>query len=135
MDYDDPTPCPECGAEDAEYGQHEPGCPSGYPTREEYNPPTTRPDGTPLTTDDVAVPAPEEVVAYIGDRIMVRYCSHPDGHAPADCPDRIGDRPAYRPEPQSYGPRYCLNCQLDPSEHVEGRWCPEWRLRQLAGDR
>lgn len=33
--YDDPTPCPECGAEDAEYGQHEPGCPSGYPTRDE----------------------------------------------------------------------------------------------------
>jgi hypothetical protein len=32
--YDDPTPCPECGAEDEEYGQHEPGCPSGYPTRD-----------------------------------------------------------------------------------------------------
>ncbi len=27
-------PCPECGAEDAEYGQHEAGCPSGYPTRD-----------------------------------------------------------------------------------------------------
>lgn len=30
--YDDPTPCPECGAEDAEYGLHENDCPSGYPT-------------------------------------------------------------------------------------------------------
>lgn len=32
--FDDPTPCPECGAPDEEYGQHEPGCPSGYPTRD-----------------------------------------------------------------------------------------------------
>lgn len=34
---DDPfaiEPCEECGAEDRDYGQHEPGCPSGYPTRE-----------------------------------------------------------------------------------------------------
>jgi hypothetical protein len=31
--YDDPTPCPECGIGDAEYSEHEPGCPSGYPTR------------------------------------------------------------------------------------------------------
>jgi hypothetical protein len=23
------------------------------------------------------------------DRIMVRYCAHPDGHAPKDCPDEI----------------------------------------------
>lgn len=30
--YDDPTPCPECGVDDAEYGLHEAGCPSGYPT-------------------------------------------------------------------------------------------------------
>lgn len=30
--YDDPTPCPECGTEDAEYGVHNDGCPSGYPT-------------------------------------------------------------------------------------------------------
>jgi hypothetical protein len=27
-------PCPECGAPDAEFGQHEPGCPSGFPTRD-----------------------------------------------------------------------------------------------------
>jgi hypothetical protein len=26
--------CPECGASDAEYGLHEPNCPSGYPTRD-----------------------------------------------------------------------------------------------------
>ena len=31
-DYTDPTPCPECGVGDAEYGVHERGCPSGYPT-------------------------------------------------------------------------------------------------------
>jgi hypothetical protein len=34
---DDPytiEPCPECGAPDAEYGLHEPDCPSGYPTRD-----------------------------------------------------------------------------------------------------
>jgi hypothetical protein len=32
---DDPyhiDPCEECGAEDAEYGVHKSGCPSGYPT-------------------------------------------------------------------------------------------------------
>ena len=32
--YDDPTPCPECGIGDAEYGVHEVDCPSGYPTKE-----------------------------------------------------------------------------------------------------
>lgn len=26
--------CPECGAGDAEYGLHEPDCPSGFPTRD-----------------------------------------------------------------------------------------------------
>lgn len=34
---DDPyriEPCPECGAGDAEFGLHEPNCPSGYPTRD-----------------------------------------------------------------------------------------------------
>lgn len=34
---DDPyriEPCEECGAEDRDYGQHEPGCPSGFPTRD-----------------------------------------------------------------------------------------------------
>lgn len=31
---DQPEPCPECGSADAEYLPHEPGCPSGYPTRE-----------------------------------------------------------------------------------------------------
>ena len=35
---DDPfaiEPCEECGAEDRDFGQHEPGCPSGFPTRDE----------------------------------------------------------------------------------------------------
>jgi hypothetical protein len=27
-----PEMCPECGTGDAEYGVHESGCPSGYPT-------------------------------------------------------------------------------------------------------
>ena len=27
-------PCPECGIGDAEYGLHERGCPSGYPTQD-----------------------------------------------------------------------------------------------------
>ena len=27
--YDEPTPCPECGIGDAEYGLHEADCPSG----------------------------------------------------------------------------------------------------------
>ena len=36
--YDDPTPCPECGIEDAEYGVHERGCPSGYPTLDATDP-------------------------------------------------------------------------------------------------
>jgi hypothetical protein len=34
---DDPfriEPCPECGAPDAEFGLHEPGCPSGFATRD-----------------------------------------------------------------------------------------------------
>lgn len=34
---DDPyaiEPCPECGALDMEFGQHEAGCPSGFPTRD-----------------------------------------------------------------------------------------------------
>lgn len=35
--YDDPTPCPECGVEDMEYGEHEEDCPSGYPTKESYD--------------------------------------------------------------------------------------------------
>ena len=26
------------------------------------------------------------------NQIAVRYCSHPDGHAPADCPDLERDR-------------------------------------------
>ena len=26
--------CEECGAADRDYGQHEPGCPSGFPTRD-----------------------------------------------------------------------------------------------------
>ena len=29
---DEPIQCPECGIGDAEYGVHESGCPSGYPT-------------------------------------------------------------------------------------------------------
>lgn len=28
-------PCEECGALDRDYGQHEPGCPSGFPVRED----------------------------------------------------------------------------------------------------
>jgi len=35
---DDPyaiEPCEECGAGDRDYGQHEPGCPSGFPTRDD----------------------------------------------------------------------------------------------------
>ena len=36
--YDDPTPCAECGTEDAEYGVHERGCPSGYPTLDDTDP-------------------------------------------------------------------------------------------------
>lgn len=32
---EEPIPaCPECGSEDAEYLPHEPGCPSGFPTRD-----------------------------------------------------------------------------------------------------
>lgn len=32
-DDDQPTQCPECGIADEEFGLHEEGCPSGYPTR------------------------------------------------------------------------------------------------------
>ncbi len=32
MTFDKPEACPECGTGDAEYGIHESGCPSGYPT-------------------------------------------------------------------------------------------------------
>ncbi len=32
MSFDTPEACPECGTGDAEYGVHESGCPSGYPT-------------------------------------------------------------------------------------------------------
>lgn len=41
------------------------------------------------------------------DSIQVRYCSHPDGHAPKDCPD------------------FCIQCQkwMNPVERMMGRAC------------
>jgi len=29
----------------------------------------------------------------------------------------------------------CHHCQLEQREHINGVYCPEWRLRQLDGDR
>jgi hypothetical protein len=56
-----PEPCPECGSPDADYLPHEPGCPSGHPTRDADDTPTGRaiqahidelPAGTAGTLDD-----------------------------------------------------------------------------------
>lgn len=35
------------------------------------------------------------------------------------------------------GPSFavCEHCELEKREHINGRFCPEWRLRQLDGDR
>lgn len=29
----------------------------------------------------------------------------------------------------------CQSCRLEQREHINNRFCPEWRLRQLSGDR
>jgi len=29
----------------------------------------------------------------------------------------------------------CSHCALERREHINGVYCPEWRLRQLDGDR
>lgn len=41
------------------------------------------------------------------DSITVRYCSHPDGHAPEDCPD------------------FCKQCgkEMNPVQQMMGRVC------------
>jgi hypothetical protein len=31
--------------------------------------------------------------------------------------------------------RGCRHCDLDKDQHINDRFCPEWRLRQLDGDR
>jgi hypothetical protein len=65
---DTPAPCPECGSPDAEYLPHEPGCPSGYPTRDELPAGATL---EPWTDDDDAELA--QAMRDAEDRIAHRW--------------------------------------------------------------
>ena len=51
-------------------------------------------------------------------------------------PEEIAVRLRFDPEQRVFSVDKCLNCLLPQEQHVQpGDYCPEWRLRQLDGDR
>jgi hypothetical protein len=122
-----PEPCPECGSPDADFLPHEPGCPSGHPTRDADDTPTGRaiqahidelPAGIAGTLDDWR-PGGDE---WPGRRDELR----PVRRGPEDAAlDMVAGPGFILPRAQLRDAlRYCNSCDQASAELDPAGYCP-----------